>query len=238
MLLLASFWSLFFKAPARRVLPAAVPGDTLAVFERARHGLYRSGEMVVPDRTGQYTLLIYQDRRGREYRYGAQVRPCDPTDQSGYVYLPATLLTVLARPRRPAIVVGDCHSLLERSDSGVQAVLAAEDSFLARLQAPAESWSERCTRWFRYTILDQSYLQLAYQDGREQIYRGVALGGKLGELVLVPEIEADTDNEGSPSAPSEGRLAEVKVIRYLTRYQQPVLEDLATFSAPAGSKRH
>ena len=89
------------------------------------------------------------------------------------------------------------------------------------------------SRWWRRSVLDHPYLTVAYDDGHEEIYRASAMGGAVGELVLIPVLDAgytgDPKTASTTPAPVPG---EVKIVRYLTRYQEPALQDLSTFIRP------
>lgn len=231
-LALAALFNLKTKAPPRPV-PPAIPGDPVATFFKQRRGLARTGGMVDPSLPRGFSVLIYENHVGKEFKLGKTVLPCDPTDQSGYVYLPKTLLTVLQKPSGQKIVIADRDSFVVRSDADIETRLARENTFLAHHQAPLGSWGQRFGRWWRRGILQEPYLKLAYDDGHDQIYSASGLGGAMGELVLVPYLDdgysGDPHTASTKPAPVPGAM---EVVRYLTSYREDALEDLASYLRP------
>ena len=222
------------RLAARPPAAVAIPGLPLAAFEEQRRGLVRSGGMFDPALPAGESFLIYEDHVGKEYRIGKTVLPCDPTDSSGYTYVPKTLLTVLKDRSGRQTVICDRQISLLRSQADITRRLAAENAFLAAHQAPPRSLIARLGRWWHRNLMQEPYLEVLRDDGHEVIYGGSAEGGSLGELVLVTEFPDSGDEGVNPTAlePIPGTM---KVIRYLSRFKRPALQDLAHLAA---SKPH
>lgn len=222
------------RLAARAPAAVAIPGQPLAAFEKQRRGLMRSGGMFDPELPPGESFLIYENHIGKEYRIGKTVLPCDPTDSSGYTYVPKTLLTVLKSRSGQQTVICDRRISLIRSLADIPRKIAAENAFLAAHQDPPSSLAVRLGRWWHRNVLQKPYLKMLQDDGHEVIYGGSAEGGRLGEIVLVTEFP-DSADDGVVTTTPERIPGTMKVIRYLTRFKRPALQDLAHIGA---SKPH
>ncbi|MBU6429737.1 MAG: hypothetical protein KGR26_12040, partial [Cyanobacteria bacterium REEB65] len=201
--------------------------------------LQATGGLVMPRAFPGRSFTTYESAGGREYSLGRTILPCDPTETSGYAYLPKSSLIVAREANGRSLVVGDREAFVVRSARQVRAMLAKEEKFVAQHRVVAESWQARAARWWRHAVLGKPYLQRVFSDGRTAVYFGSTAGGTLGELVLTPSLgimaappNADAANVAPAGATSlPGAL---EIIRYLTSFQKPVLEDLASFAKPSG----
>lgn len=237
------------KEKPKEALPP-LPGQPLAKFLPKQHGLITTGGIAVPGLKAGFSFQVWEDHRGKEYTYSKTLIPCDPTDTTGVVYLPKTTLIVQRSPDGQQIVVAEKRAFMVKSDEEVDKRIAVEEGFIAAHQAPPRNVVERAKHWWRKNVTREPFMPYVFDDGRMTINKGEAFlpdAGPMIELVLAPYFEgadlsgqAQGTDEGA-TAPGEDATptpaptpvatdslrAPMKILRYLKRYENLVLEDLA-----------
>lgn len=203
--------------------PGPVPGNPLTAYLQRYPGLHATGGIAVPGMARGYAFTIFDSRRGKEYPYSSTFLHCDPTDTTGYVYLPKRSLIVMKTPEGPSWVLADSYQSAFTGQEAIDQFLQKAESEAAERVAPASNPLELLKRWYARNVQNEKRYVPIFSDQQVMIYQATLDSGTIGSLLLVPDWNDALPSRLGAKAKPGGVL---KRIDYLSEYEQVALDDL------------
>lgn len=203
--------------------PEPVPGNPMAIYQKRYPDLRKTGGIAVPGAARGFEFEIYEGVRGKEATFSETFVPCDPSDASGYIYLPKHSLIVMKTPRQQRYVLSDWKQMAFTDPAAIDKFLAENELEAARRTSPTKNLLELFKRWYGRVVLKEKRYKQILADGKFIIYQALLDDDKVGSLLLVP----DWNNVMPEEVPASVTLGGVlKRVDYLVEYQRIALDDL------------
>lgn len=221
-------------APAKPSAPVPVPGDLMTTYLKRYPDLKKTGGIAVRGTAPGFEFEIFEGLRGKEATFSETFVPCDPTDTSGFIYLPKHSLVVMKTPRQQRYVLSEWRQMAFSDPVAIEKFLADNELEAARRVPPSKNLLELFKRWYGRVVLKEKRYKQIVDDGRFVIYQALLDEEKVGSLLLVPAWDNVMPEEVPADVTPGGVL---KRVDYLVEYQKVALDDLYSHIHKAERKK-
>ena len=215
-------------------LPAAAkPGDNLDGVVEKIPGLKRSGGLAARGAAPGYAFEIWEDHIGQEVTFTDTFLAADPGSDRALGYLPKTSLVVIKTPQGGRFVLSESHETAFALPEELEEWQGKHEKDAAKRIVKPKGLKQTLSTFWKRTVMKTPFLEPVHSDGRRTIFKGLLDEGKITKLLLVPDWEAIPE-EYPIDAKVGGSL---KVIEYLTEYENLVVPELAAKISRTRQKR-
>ncbi len=221
--------------PAQKVVvPDPVPGQNMTDYLKRYPALKKTGGIAVRGAGRGFEFEIFEGLRGKEATFSETFVPADPSDTSGFIYLPKHSLIVMKTPQNQRFVLSEWKQVAFTDPAAIEKFLADNELEAARRVPPAKNLIEGFKRWYARVVLKEKRYKQILSDGRFIIYQASLDEDKIGSLLLVPDWNAVMPEEVPADVTPGGVL---KRVDYLMEYKKIALDDLYSHVYKAERKR-
>ncbi|HEY9856080.1 MAG TPA: hypothetical protein V6D05_10105 [Stenomitos sp.] len=213
--------------------PDPVPGNPMATYLQRYPDLRKTGGIAVKGAAPGFEFEIYEGLRGKEATFSETFIPCDPSDTSGYIYLPKHSLIVMKTPQQQRYVLSDWKQVAFSDPAAIDKFIEDNELQASRRVPPTKNLLDLFKRWYGRTVLKEKYYNKILSDGKFIIYQALLDDNKVGSLLLVPDWNSVMPEE-IPAHVTPGGV--LKRVDYLADYQQIALDDLYSYIHKAERK--
>lgn len=220
--------------PAKPSEPQPVPGNPMATYLKRYPDLKKTGGIAVQGSAPGFEFEIFEGLRGKEATFSETFVPCDPTDTSGFIYLPKHSLVVMRTPQQQRYVLSEWRQMAFTDPTAIEKFVADNELEAARRVPASKNLMEAFKRWYGRVLLKEKRYKQIVDDGRFVIYQALLDADKVGSLLLVPAWDNVMPEEVPADITPGGVL---KRVDYLVEYQKIALDDLYSHIYKAERKK-
>lgn len=200
-----------------------VPGNSMATYLKRYPDFKKTGGIAVRGAARGFEFEIFEGLRGKEATFSETFVPCDPTDSSGFIYLPKHSLIVMKTPQQQRYVLSEWRQMAFTDPAAIEKFIADNELEAARRVAPTRNLMELFKRWYGRVVLKEKRYKQVVSNGRHIIYQATLDEDKIGSLLLVPDWNSVMPEEVPLDVTPGGVL---KRVDYLMDYKKIALDDL------------